>query len=71
MYMKKLLAIAFVSILFLSSCSNSADHYISWTDDATENNIQRLDEANIKYEIREGQIWIRERDLDKAVMCCS
>lgn len=68
--MKRFLVITFFSLLFLSGCSPSADHYINWTD-TTGGQTERLDEANIKYEIREGQVWIRERDLDKAVRCCS
>lgn len=51
--MKKFLIIAFVSLIFLTGCGNSADYYINWTD-TTQDQIQRLDEANIKYEIRDG-----------------
>jgi len=68
--MRRKAVIGFVSVMLLSGCNTAPDHYINWAD-ATENQIQRMDEANIKYDIRDGQIWIRERDLDKAAACCS
>lgn len=67
--MKKLLIVT-TSLLFLLSACSAEDSYMYWTV-KTENQIQRLDEANIKYEIREGEIWIREKDMDKVVACCS
>ena len=68
--MKRLLVISFVSLMLLSGCNPSATYYIDWSE-ATENQIQRLDEANIKYDVREGKIWIRETDLNEVVECCS
>ncbi|WP_203334758.1 hypothetical protein [Planococcus beigongshangi] len=68
--MKRLLVTGFVSLTLLSGCNPSATYYIDWSD-TSEDQIQRMDEANIKYDIRDGQIWIRERDLDKAAACCS
>lgn len=42
------------------------------TGQKRENNqIKRLDKSNFKYEIRAGEIWVREKDLDKVVACCS
>lgn len=69
--MKRLFVITFaiVTLITLSACSaGEIDTY--WTD-KTEDQLQRLDEANIKYEIREGEIWISEGDLFDVVACCS
>lgn len=67
--MKKLLTICFVLLITLSGC-NTEGNYIYWTD-KTENQIKRLYKSNIKYEIRAGEIWVKENDLDKVVACCS
>jgi|GEM_PF-5085534 len=67
--MKKLLYIIYVSLMLLSGCSTK-DEYIYWTDQ-TDNQIQRLVGADISYEIRHGEIWIREKDKSKVVVCCS
>ncbi|MCT8140244.1 hypothetical protein H1D32_22615 [Anaerobacillus sp. CMMVII] len=70
--MKKLLVLVVVTfslVIILSSC-NTEENYIYWTD-KTENQIQRLDHSNIKYEIREGEIWVREKDMDKVLACCT
>ncbi|WP_230501396.1 hypothetical protein [Sutcliffiella rhizosphaerae] len=48
----------------------SNENFVHWTE-KTDNQLQRLDEARIKYEIRDMEIWINEKDLDKAVVCCS
>ncbi|MBP3952522.1 hypothetical protein [Bacillus suaedae] len=69
--MKKLVVMTFaiVTLITLSACSSGEiDTY--WTD-KTDNQLQRLDQANIKYEIREGEIWISEEDLFDVVACCS
>lgn len=63
------LALSFCALLMLAAC-NTEESYTHWTD-STDNQIQRLDEAGIKYEIREGEIWVRDKDLKKAVACCS
>lgn len=55
--------------MLLSGCSTK-DEYIYWTDQ-TDNQIQRLVGADISYEIRHGEIWIREKDKSKVVVCCS
>jgi hypothetical protein len=67
--LKKKLALSFLIVITLTAC-NQNESYTNWTD-STDNQTQRLDEAGIKYEIREGEIWIREKDLKKAVACCS
>lgn len=66
--MKKLI-LCFNVLVLLAAC-NTKESYIHWTD-STDNQIQRLDEAGIKYEIREGEIWVRDKDLKKAAACCS
>ncbi len=56
-------------LLTLSACS-SAETYTFWTEESIQQ-IQRLNEANIRYEIRNGEIWVSEGDMDKVVACCS
>ena len=67
--MKKKLALGFFIVITLTAC-NQNESYTHWTD-STDNQTQRLDEAGIKYEIREGEIWVREKDLKKVMACCS
>lgn len=67
--MKKLLLITFVSIMLLSGCSTE-DEYIYWTE-KTDNQMQCLDGSNIKYEIRDGEIWVKEKDTSNVVVFCS
>jgi hypothetical protein len=67
--MKKLFFMTFVILNTLSACSIE-ETYTYWTD-KTDNQIQRLEEANINYEIRETEIWVIEKDRDKVVACCS
>ncbi|WP_226647238.1 hypothetical protein [Mesobacillus subterraneus] len=67
--LKKKLILSFSVLVLLAAC-NSEESYTHWTD-STDNQIQRLDDAGIKYEIREGEIWVRDKDLKKAVACCS
>lgn len=55
--------------MLLSGC-NTEEKYIYWTE-KTDNQIQRLDDANIKYEIKAKEIWINENDMSKVVACCS
>lgn len=69
--MKKLIATGLFSLIILSACSSqSSGIYVYWTE-KTDNQIQRLNQAKIKYEIRHGDIWIREKDTRKVVACCS
>jgi len=70
--MNNLITAGLISLLILSACSteNSSGTYVQWTEQ-TDNQIQRLNQAKIKYEIRHGDIWIREKDNRKVVACCS
>ncbi|WP_144480137.1 hypothetical protein [Cytobacillus oceanisediminis] len=52
-------------LITLASC-NPDESLTNWTD-TTENQLPRLDEAKIKYEIRDAQIWVREKDLKKVM----
>lgn len=67
--LKKKLILSFSVLVLLAAC-NTEESYTDWTD-STDNQIQRLNDAGIKYEIREGEIWVRDKDLKKAVACCS
>ncbi len=58
-----------IVVMILSACT-SKDTYIYWTE-KTDNQIQQLDQVKINYEIRHGEIWIREKDTRKVVACCS
>jgi hypothetical protein len=63
--MKKIFSITIIVIGLLFGCSPAAE-YIYWTEE-TENQLQRLNEAKINYEIRNGEIWVKERDMDKVI----
>ncbi|WLR54702.1 hypothetical protein LC048_20195 [Mesobacillus subterraneus] len=67
--MRKKLALSFFIVITLTAC-NTDEPFAYWTE-RTDNQIQRLDEAGIKYEIREGDIWVRKKDLKKVMACCS
>lgn len=67
----RMLVITFVLVIFLFGCnSNENDNYVYWTE-KTDNQLERLDEANINYEIKNGEIWVREKDMFEVVACCS
>jgi hypothetical protein len=61
------LTLSFCLLLSLAAC-NKKERFTYWTD-RTDNLIQRLNEAMIKYEIREGEIWVFNKDLEKVVAC--
>lgn len=67
-----LVGVIVLILITLSACStgNSSDTFIHWTE-KTDNQMERLDQSNIIYEIRHGEIWIREKDIRKVVACCS
>lgn len=54
----------------LASCGTHEDVYVNWTKES-DSTTQRLNDANIHYEIRDGEIWIREKDMTDAVICCT
>ncbi|MDX5475635.1 MAG: hypothetical protein LPK00_08850 [Bacillaceae bacterium] len=58
-------------VLLLTACQqNESEKFTYWTDESS-NQLQRLEKAKIKYEIRNEEIWINEKDLMKVVACCS
>ncbi|KGP90655.1 hypothetical protein N780_04040 [Pontibacillus chungwhensis BH030062] len=59
----------FITLIALSACS-STETYTYWTEESEEQ-IQRLNEADIRYEVRDGEIWVSEKDMDEVVACCS
>jgi hypothetical protein len=63
------LTLSFCLLLSFTAC-NTKERFTYWAD-RTDNLIQRLNEAMIKYEIREGEIWVFNKDLEKVVACCS
>ncbi|MDS9471272.1 hypothetical protein [Sporosarcina pasteurii] len=65
--MKK--AVMILLLMILMGCQSQSE-FIYWTD-VTENQIQRLNDAKLKYEVRDGQVWIKESDMFKVVTCCS
>jgi hypothetical protein len=68
-YIYKLLSFILVFLFTMSACTKE-ENFTYWTE-KTDNQIQRLDKANIKYEIREGEIWVKEEDMKKVVACYS
>ncbi|WP_394191989.1 hypothetical protein [Paenisporosarcina quisquiliarum] len=77
MNFKKYLYIVF-TIVLLSGCNPSEKNYQLWVDPATssqetvDSSIERLTKAKIDFIVHEnGSIFVNERDIDKAIMCCS
>lgn len=55
--------------IFLTGCSEEKN-YVYWT--VTESSqIKRLEEAQIDFIIKNGEIWVNEEDMKKVVVCCS
>ncbi|ARK32326.1 hypothetical protein BkAM31D_22080 [Halalkalibacter krulwichiae] len=67
--MKTPLMLISLSLLLLSSCQTE-QHYVYWTD-LSENQLERLDDANISYQVRNGEIWVKEKEMMRVVACCS
>lgn len=68
--LNKFLTVGLLLLIPLTGCSPEDSNFIHWAD-KTESQIKRLENSNIKYELRNNEIWIKEKDLDKAVSCCS
>ncbi|MDV2682899.1 membrane lipoprotein lipid attachment site-containing protein [Alkalihalophilus lindianensis] len=76
--MKKTIMLLF-TLLVLAGCNveeNPEDYTVIWGEshnaDLHESAIKRLEDAKIKYRMDENnQMLIKEKDLNKAVMCCS
>ncbi|WP_155972058.1 hypothetical protein [Paenibacillus sp. Soil522] len=68
---KGLVIFLFALFLFLSACNNSDKaKYVYWTVE-TENQIERLERAEVDYKIQNREIWVKENDVKKAVQCCT
>lgn len=76
--MKKSIIIIF-SLLVLTACTseeNPEDYTVIWGQshnaELHESAIKRLEKARIQYWVNEdNQLLINEKDVNKAVMCCS
>ncbi|UJW58731.1 membrane lipoprotein lipid attachment site-containing protein [Bacillus sp. A116_S68] len=69
--MKKILA--FISIMIiLQGCNGNNDESfdVNWSE-YSDTTVERLESNGIKYEIRDGNVYIPKKDHDKAVACCS
>jgi ABC-type enterochelin transport system substrate-binding protein len=66
---KVFVTISLISFMLLSACNTNAK-YVPWAGESA-NQIERLNEAGIDYKTQKGEIWIKEKDVKKAVQCCS
>jgi predicted metal-dependent hydrolase len=81
-YSQAVKKVLFMFLIILSAGCHSADieedSYIVWVKASEQNQelqdsaYQRLKDADIDYKFdKNGNILIREMDLEKAVMCCT
>ncbi|MFD2043395.1 hypothetical protein ACFSTA_03295 [Ornithinibacillus salinisoli] len=73
--MKKLI-ILFLLLILASGCMNSESTEYKFWAHKTDNQITRLNDANIDYKIIEGnggidEIWVSEQDFDNVTACCT
>lgn len=75
--MKKLFILFTVIIVLLGGCSQEKSYNI-WVDSSTQSQesidsaIERLTNAGVDFIIDDnGSVLVNEKDMDKAVMCCS
>jgi hypothetical protein len=60
-----------IAFMLLSACNTNDDaKYVPWAGESTSQ-IERLNEAGVDYKTQNGKIWIMEKDVKKAVQCCS
>ncbi|OEH92371.1 hypothetical protein [Bacillus solimangrovi] len=81
MEIKRMFSLLVSLVIILEGCNTTnsqQDDFNIWIDDSTstqetkESAIERLNNANIDYKVDdEGNILIKESDIDKAVICCS
>lgn len=68
--MKRIMLI--LCVFILSACgSNGEISYDAEWGDYSDSNVKTLEENNINYEVKDGVIFIEEKDLNKAQNCCS
>ena len=75
--MKKLCILFTVISVLLVGCSQEKNYNI-WVDSSTQSQetidsaIERLTDAEVDFIIDDnGSVLVNEKDMDKAVMCCS
>ncbi|MGE7689613.1 hypothetical protein ACQKMI_10395 [Lysinibacillus sp. NPDC097214] len=75
--MKKLVILITVISVLLVGCSQEKNYNV-WVDSSTQSQesidsaIERLTNAEIDFIIDDnGSVLVNEKDMDKAVMCCS
>ncbi|KOS61617.1 hypothetical protein AN161_17070 [Lysinibacillus sp. FJAT-14222] len=75
--MKKLFILFTIISVLLVGCSQEKKYYV-WVDSSTQTQesidsaIERLTIAKVDFIIDDhGSVLINEKDMDKAVMCCS
>ncbi|WP_214891744.1 hypothetical protein [Exiguobacterium sp. s142] len=70
--MKKMLVVLLSAILFLQGCStNESDQeLVEWGEYSTSQE-ERLKKNRIDFKVEDDTIYIEEKDLNKAVACCS
>lgn len=62
--------IIFLMLLSLSGCYAEKEKYMYWAEES-DSMIKRLNDAEIEYQIKDGEIWMTEGESYKAVQCCS
>ncbi|RNA66971.1 hypothetical protein [Alteribacter keqinensis] len=67
--MKRIAVILCFVILTACSAGDENDD-VQWGE-YSDSAVQRLEYSNIDYEVKDGQIFIREKDVNKAQSCCS
>lgn len=68
--MKKFVIMSFLFVM-LAGCNTKTESVYMYWDEETDVQIQRLDEAGVRYEVKDGEILVLEEDMLKAVECCS
>ena len=73
-----LLMMSLSIIVVITGCNSLEKSYKVWVEPSTsgqetiDSAIKRLSDANVDFIIDDnGRVLINEKDLDKAVMCCS
>lgn len=67
------LIILFLIVGISQACDSNkeeAEHEVNWGE-YNDSSVERLKENRIDYKIKDGNIYIQEKDLSKAQNCCS
>lgn len=70
--MKKVFIFVLSATLFLQGCSaNGSDQeFVEWGEYSTSQE-ERLKKNRIEFRVEDEKIYIKEKDIDKVVACCS